>query len=153
MIPLIPAVQIIVALWGVIVSGKLLGIIGLSPPPANDQSTQGTVYVLSDHPSAAGGVVATPVLAGTVAPTADPAKPDPAPSVKEIMSDTVNQPWSMWGLAALMLTAPLFIAQVRAGAHEAAGSARSVYNESQSVYRRVDQADDYTANRSRRRRK
>lgn len=149
---ILPAVQIILALWGVLVSGKLLGIIGVTPPPASDNSTQGSVYVLSDHPAAAGGVVATPVVGGTVAPTPDPAKPAPAPSVKQIASDTVNQPWSMWGLAALMLTAPLFIAQVRAGAHEAAGSARSVYEEGRSAYKRVDQADDYTGNRSRRKR-
>ena len=107
---MIPLVQIIVALVGSIFSAKLLNIFGTTPP-ANAGSVPASVSVLSDHPAAASS------------PTgAAPATRQPAPALKQIVSDAVNQPYSVWGLAALALVAVPLIGQFRAAGHEIGGA-------------------------------
>lgn len=151
---MIPIVQVILALAGVLFGGKLTGMLGLTPPPANDRSTEGRVYVMSDHPAAAAGVgtVPAPATGGPAAPPAPGTAPN-SPTVKSITQDVVRQPWTVWGLAFAGLTLPLVISQLRAATHEAASGARTVYDEGRSVYTRVDRADDYVQNRSRAKRR
>lgn len=148
---MIPVVQVILALAGTLFTGKILTILGLSAP-SGAAGTEGRAYVMSDHPAAR-----APTAPG--APAAPPAPAAPgtgtapsAPPVKQIVADTVRSPWSVWGIAALCLTLPLAVSQFRAAAREASDGASSIYREGRSAYSRVDNADDFTGNKARRRR-
>lgn len=140
---------ILLALAAGLFGPGVLKLLGLSAP-SGDTGTTGRVYVLPDHPAA---VTATPAAPTTPAAPAAPAAPGTAPAappVKQIAADIVRQPWTVWGLAFAGLTLPLVISQLRAAAHEAGSSAADVYNEGRRVYKRSENADEYTDNKSRR---
>lgn len=152
---IVPLVQVLMALWAVFCTPKfgILALLKQDAPPAN--SVTGSAYVLSDHPAAAtttGGAAPAPSAGGPAAPPAPGTGPS-GPTVKTLTQDVVRQPWTVWGLAALGLTFPLVISQLRAAGHEAASGTRGIYEEGRGMYRRVDNADDYTENRSRARRR
>lgn len=157
---MIPAVQLILAIMGSIFGAKVLGLLGLQGPPANDQSTTGRVYVMPDHPAATttattptapapstsgGSGSNTGTTAGTTAPK--------DPGVKTLIGKALDNGWVTWGVAAVMFTAPLFISQGRAAFADARDAGREVVDTAQSGYRRVDNADDYTGLKPGRRRK
>ncbi|MEF2280378.1 hypothetical protein V3W47_18955 [Deinococcus sp. YIM 134068] len=151
---MIPAAQLILSLAVTLFGSKILGLLNLTPP-SSSASSEGRVYVMADHPAATATNSTTTATTPTTGTTSGTTSGTTAtsPTVKEIAADVARQPWSIWGVAALCLAAPLLIAQVRAGGHEVAGGLRSVYDEGQNVYRRVDRADDYVGNRSRRNRR
>ncbi|MFB9994481.1 hypothetical protein ACFFLM_21220 [Deinococcus oregonensis] len=145
---MIPLVQIIFAVVSSIFGAKILGFLNLPKP---DSIPEGRMYVLPDHPAAQSNG-AMPVPNSPTAP-GTPGTTPAAPPAKQIVADAIRQPWTIWGLAALGLTLPLVVSQFRAAAHEAGSAGRSVYNEGRSAYKRVDDADNYTQNKSRARRK
>lgn len=148
---MIPLVQMVLALAGVLLSPQILRQLGLLPPAGNDNSTTGKVFVLPDHPALAGLMGAVPTLPGTPAPGAPaaPAAPTapgtlpPAPSMKQILADAVRNPWALAaGGIALAAFVPA-LAQVRAAGWDIAGGVRSVYDEGRAGASRLNNADDY----------
>lgn len=131
---MIPLVQIILSLVGSLFGAKLLGLFKIDPAATGGANVPASVSVLSDHPAAA------------ASPTAPSPTKTPAPALKQIISDTVNQPYSVWGLAALGLVAVPFIGQLRAAGHEIGGAAGDVYREGQAQNRALND----TTRRSRR---
>ena len=134
---MIPLVQVILAIVGSVFGAKIMNLFG-SAAPASGPGVGGSVSVLSDHP-AAQAAPASP--ASTTATGA--AKPPP---LKQIISDTVNQPYSVWGLAALGLVAVPLFGQFRAFFHEAGSAAGDVYSEGKAQ----NAALNDVSNRSRR---
>lgn len=141
---MIPLVQMVLALAGVLLSPQVLRQLGLLPPAGNDSSTTGKVYVLPDHP-AASAPTASPVPTAPGAPAA-PAAPGtlpPAPSYKQILADAVRNPWALAaGGIALFAFVPA-MAQLRAAGWDIAGATRSVYDEGRAANSRLHNADDY----------
>jgi len=135
----IPLVQIILTLVGSLFSAKVLNIFGTNPP-ASASNVNGSVSVLSDHPAATAAAATAPASVAVSAVT------QKAPALKQIVSDTVNQPYSVWGLAALGLVAVPLFGQFRAFFHEAGTAAGDVYNEG----KRQNASLNDTTNRSRR---
>lgn len=88
------------------------------------------------------GVVTVP--AGSIT---EPKKPPP---VREIVKDSVNNPWSLFGLAAVGFVSVFVISQMRAGFHELASTTGDLYEEGKKATRALADADASTANISRR---
>lgn len=144
---MIPLVQLIVALAGVVFAPGVLRSLGLNPLPMNDTSTQGTVTVLSDHPAArvatspAAPAPGTPAVPGTPAPA--PTQPK-SPGVKDLAGKALDNGWVAWAVVGGLFAFPLAMSQFRAFMGDVKDTGGSVYRESQNAYKRVDNADDYT---------
>lgn len=106
------------------------------------------------------GINATDVQNGTtgmaavqavppVTPGATPA-PTVNPTVKQITSDAVKNPVSLFGIAAVGFVGIFLISQARAGLHEATETTRELYAEGGRVTRAASGADGGPRNYSRR---
>lgn len=147
---MIPAAQLILSIAVSIFGAKVLGLLGIQAPSTPDDSTGGRVLVMQDHP-AAQAPSATPTTGGTgTAPATSGPK---SPGVKDLAGKALDNGWVTWGLAAVLFALPLAISQTRAGLAEAGAAGASIYNEGKAGYRRIDEADDYTANKARTRRR
>lgn len=144
---MIPLVQMVVALAGVILSPQVLRQLGLLPPAGNDSSTTGRVYVMPDHPAAAAPtsspVPTVPATPGTPAAPAAPGTLPQAPSFKQILADAVRNPWALAAGGVTLFAFVPAMAQLRAAGWDIAGATRSVYDEGRAANSRLNNADDY----------
>lgn len=91
--------------------------------------------------------------AAQAAPPATPGAvpaPTTSPTVKQITSDAVKNPTSLFGIAAVGFVSVFVIAQIRAGTHEAVETSKDLYSAGSSATRSLSNADGSTRNISRR---
>ncbi|THF88476.1 hypothetical protein E7T09_04525 [Deinococcus sp. KSM4-11] len=97
------------------------------------------------------GVTAAPVV--VQAPPSTPGAvvaPPVQPTTKQIASDAVKNPVSLFGIAAVGFTSVFVIAQLRAAGHEATETSKDLYRAGEKVTGSLGNADASTRNISRR---
>lgn len=129
-----PAAMIISILVQCIFGAAGLAFLGLKDK--NDTPPVATVY--------------SPALAGVPLPAGAITFPSKPPPVREIVKDSVNNPWSLFGLAALGFVSVFVISQMRAGFHEVSATTADLYEEGKKATQSLANADAGTGNISRR---
>ena len=94
--------------------------------------------------------VYSPAVAGVPLPAGSVTVPSKPPPVREIVKDSVNNPWSLFGIAAVGFVTVFVVAQFRAGFHEVSSTAADLYDEGKKATQSLANADASTGNISRR---
>lgn len=108
--------------------------VNLTPEDVNRGIDKNPVVYVQTPPATPGAVLAPPQQ----------------PSVKEITKDAVNNPVSLFGIAAVGFVGVFVISQLRAGFHEGVATTKDLYGEGQRVSKSLANADGSTRNISRR---